>query len=567
MFSEPKIFLVDLGEDVAKAVLKHWDSVGTGTLGKPYKIESSSDWMPVIQHHALGDYIESDIVVVDLHRDILEEKHNGRKHTPDGETDIWAKCDVGWIDARARSAIREKAGITRIVNSGGVLIIFAGPDSPMDFCMGSKDYHNRLNTVENIKGGVWNLLPDNHNLNVIEDSGSVIKIVDDTIVGSMLRRHVKGARFNCTVRNKYSNNQWITLAINKFESPVALMSNYGKGCTFIFPQIADKASFVEDLLTNVLPELIPNLFPEIDKGKWTHHSEYEIDEILLLEAEKQSVLEQVTAKLESIEKNIVEIRTSEGWIQDLLTGTGDELVSAVKKAFEFIGFENVIDMDELRDAQGIKRREDLRIDGDPTLIIDIKGVSGKASDEDLMQAGKHALISIRESGNTHIRGLAVVNQQRYLPPLDRDNQDPFRPEMQVYAEESQLGLLTSFDLYRLLVNMRRHNWLFEDIKPLFYSAKRIFAVPHHYKYIGNVSKVFKSVLAMHILDNQISVGDRLAVEGEIYFEEVDVSSIKVNDISVECAVTGDKAGFIWGSTRLKLREGMRVFAIPKVSSL
>ncbi|WP_351060512.1 hypothetical protein, partial [Psychrobacter sp. TB20-MNA-CIBAN-0197] len=66
------------------------------------------------------------------------------------------------------------------------------------------------------------------------------------------------------------------MATNKYGSDVALAGQHGDGLIFIFPQISDKASFIADLVESVLPEYLPNLFPDIEKGKWTHLPEYEL---------------------------------------------------------------------------------------------------------------------------------------------------------------------------------------------------------------------------------------------------------------------------------------------------
>ncbi|PCR96200.1 hypothetical protein CP336_11560 [Pseudomonas fluorescens] len=354
------------------------------------------------------------------------------------------------------------------------------------------------------------------------------------------------------------------MATNKYGSDVALITEYGDGLIMIFPQLANKSMFIEELLHVALPEMSPSLFPEIEKGKWTHLPEYELLHIIELEARKSKVIAEAERELSKIELEIATHRSANGWLHDLITGTGDELVNAVKNALSELGFKRVIDVDEIRDAEGKSRREDLRIeDEEPTLIIDIKGVGGKSGDEDLMQANKHAMINMRELNKTSIQGLSIINQQRHLPPLQRDNKYPFRQEILDFAGETRLGLLTTFDLYRLVVNKQKNDWSSSWVKPLLYNHQRIAAIPTHYRHLGTVSKVFTDVFGMHILENGVDIGDYLAVEGDIYFEEIEIKSIQVNNIDVNSATAGDPAGFKWPSKKIKLREGMRVYAIPK----
>ncbi|AXA58222.1 hypothetical protein CEQ51_28970 [Pseudomonas thivervalensis] len=403
------------------------------------------------------------------------------------------------------------------------------------------------------------------NIKFLSESGSVIKVAGDAPLEKFLKRHLQGAEFKCAFKPRWSRYEfWTTLATNKYGADVALAGQHGDGIVLIFPQIADKASFIAELLENILPEYMPHLFPDIEKGKWTHLPEYELKRIIELEARKKFVIAEMEKEITIINEEISRCRSENGWLHDLITATGDDLVSAVKLAFFELGFERVADVDEIRDAEGKSRREDLRIeDRDPTLIIDIKGVGGKAGDEDLMQANKHAMINMRELKITTIQGLSIINQQRHLPPLLRDNNEPFRQEILDFAGETGMGLLTTFDLYRIVVNKQKHDWLSDWVKPLLYKHQRITPIPEHYQYIGTVSKVFSEVFGMHILENRVEVGDFLAVEGEIYFEEIEVESIQVNNLDVKSAAVGDPAGFKWPSHAMKLREGMRVYALPK----
>jgi hypothetical protein len=564
MFQQPQIFLIDTDEDISKAILKSWSNIGTGTLGTPYETPTDSDWRPVIQNKPLGKFEESDLIIVDLSSKKLAHHAPGEKHTPTGEVDLWAKCDKGWIDARVRTVLSAKADLNRIVRNGGVLIIFAAPDSPMNFQWATVSNY-RMSTRSTVDGGVWNLADPLDRLRVDAESGSVINVTDNSPIGSLLKRHLTGAEFTCVFSSVWDHDStWKSLATNKYGVSVAVSAEHGNGHIFVLPQLIEKARFIEELLGSILPEIVPNLFPDIEKGKWTHRPEYELERVKELESRKALVIAEAEKQLNNIQQEIDENRAANGWLHDLITGTGDDLVNAIKIALSELGFQRVIDVDEIRDAEGKSRREDLRIeDGDPLLIVDIKGVGGRAGDDDIMQANKHALINMRELDRTNIQGLSIINQQRHLPPLERDNNEAFRKEIVDFAGETGLGLLTAFDLYRIVVNKQRHGWLPDWVKPLFFRHQRITAVPTHYKYLGTISKVFTEVFGMHILENEIEVGDYLAVEGDIYFEEVEVLSIQVENVEVTSAAVGDRAGFKWPQSAAKLRENMRVYAIPR----
>jgi hypothetical protein len=75
-----------------------------------------------------------------------------------------------------------------------------------------------------------------------------------------------------------------------------------------------------------------------------------------------------------------------------------------------------------------------------------------------MQADNHAFILAKELQRVDVKGLSIINHQRHIPPLDRENRMPFRQELLDVTTGTNLGLMTAFDLYRLAVNVRRLNW-------------------------------------------------------------------------------------------------------------
>ena len=564
MFEKPSIYLIDLGQEVKDKLSNTYSHIHSGTLGIPYFVAQSSNWLPVIQHKELAGYEETDLIVIDLEKPKLAEAPKGTKHTPDSEIDIWAKCDKGWIDARIRNVVFAYENINQIVSGGGALVVFAGPESPMEFQLARSQF-NSLSNSRCLPETLWSLAEPMTRLRVAPKTGKIIEVINNEPLGRLIERHLDGAEFTCTFASRFHNDSaWKMLAKNKHGEYVSAATQHGNGIILILPQLKDKASFLLELFNDILPELTPNLFPEIEQGKWAHRPEYEFEKIKQLEEKKCEIFARAELDLKAINSEIEAYRKENSWIHDLITATGDELVESVKIALSELGFTKVIDVDQIRDAEGKSRREDLRIeDQSPLLVIDIKGVGGKAADEDVMQAAKHSLINIKELSRPDIQGLSIINQQRHIPPLERENAEPFRPELLDYAEEAGLGMMTSFELYRMVLNKRKNEWRSEWITPLFYTSPRVHLLPTHYRRIGVISKVFKGAFGVEILENEVHVGDRIAIEGDIFFEEIPVDSIEVDRKQVSHVKVGDKAGFVWPDSAMKLREKMTVYAIPQ----
>lgn len=568
-YPRPKILLLDLPDSAATALSAKGFSVSTGTLGKPYKVAKGSGFEPLIGKGDAPNYTEQEVVVVDLSYGELAEGPEGEKHRPNAEHDIWGKCDQGFLDPRVRTSIQLKKAFDRIHSNGGAFVIFADAKTGISLQIAWLSRFNELCGGENFPCDAWHFLSELGFIGVVDDHGHEMRPTQDqSALARLVGEHLHGGHFTCVLEADYrSKDGWKILAQNKFGKPVAIARCRSEaGSVIILPQLVDKLDFLTKLFTNVLPEIAPHLFPDIQRGRWAHRTEYELPCILELQAKKLEVERRAKAEILELEKQISKERAANGWLHNLLTGTDVELVEAVKRAFGILGFTKLVDVDEERDREGKTRREDLQIhDQSPLLIVDIKGVGGFPSDDDALQADKHAAIRMRELKRTDVVGLSIINHQRHMPPLERDNVMPFRQELLDAAEERSLGLITAWDLYRLVQNSRKLGWGYDKVRALFYRKGRIVAVPTHYVYLGKIVKAWTDKLGVVLEHDEIHVGERLAVEFPIEFEETSVDSIQVKDQNVTTAKAGDPAGFLWPAGKPKLREGLRVFRIPSAA--
>ncbi|MEH6459007.1 hypothetical protein [Chitinimonas sp. JJ19] len=561
-YDKPKILLIDVVPSAFEALVDAGLNVKAGTFGQPYEVEMSSDFKPLISESRLPNYAEQEIIIVDLHYEVATNPI-GERSRPEGEPDYWGKCDFGFIDPRVRATTQVKGDFDRILKTGGVVVVFAARKTPGLIQIG-KVVYRRLELVGNFNGSEWNFISELSDMHVDPTHGEEMNVVDkNTPIGKLLQSHLPGSSYDCTIKGAYRETQpWTALLKNKFGQAVALFRPCSAGFVIVLPQLKDKAGFLHSFLTGVLPEMAPHLFPGIEQGRWTHLSEYELPDVLRLQNQRSQLEAKFRADLAALNEQELEIRRKDGWMHDLLTQTGDPLVAAVQMGLKTLGFSNIIDMDAIRDKEGKSRREDLQIrDVSPILVIDVKGIANFPGDEDVLQASKHATLLMREENRTDIFGLSLVNHQRHIPPMQRDNKMPFRQELLHVALESSLGLLTAWDFYRLVRNARLNQWKFEQVQPILYQHGRFEVVPTHYKYLGKVTKVWSEKFGIIIESESIATGDRIAIEFSVLFEEADATEIMVNDIKVQAANIGDKTGIPWPSKKPKLREGLRVFRI------
>jgi hypothetical protein len=566
-YPKPKILLLDLTDGAYEALSKKGFNVRKGSFGRPYKVSKAGGFQPVIGEAELPNFTEQEVIVVDLYVANYDAGPQGEKHRPNSETDLWAKCDKGFIDPRVRAMWRVRERFDRILEGGGVFVVFADAKQHQELQLArlSGGPFPELYDIEAFPSDIWDFLSACMALDVEDDHGEEMSPWDTTHdLGKLVAAHLPSGSFNCTIYGgSWSGAEWINLCQNKYGQSVGVAwLQQQKGTVIVVPQLNDKVTFLTKLFTDVLPDLAPHLFPDLVRGKWTHLPEYELPKVMELERARADLTRCAQAEIATLETELEKERAANVWLHDLLTATDAPLVEAAKKAFAILGFREVVDIDAERDREGKSRREDLQIrDQSPTLVIDIKGIAALPSDEDALQADKHAAIRMREEKRTDIIGLSIINHQRHLPPLERENAMPFRQELIDAAEERSLGLMTTWDLYKLVRNLEKHGGQADNVKPLFYKKGRIHPVPTHYEFIGTIEKAWTDKFGVVITAGELKVGEHVALEFPIEFEEVTVDSIQVNDRKVEVAAIGDPAGLLWPAGKPKLREGMRVFRI------
>lgn len=573
-YSRPKVLLVDMGPGVESAVRAEGFNISSGSFGTPYRVPKSDKYSPVIPNGSLPNFAEQEVVAVDLVPAEDLPGPAGEKVNSDGKVDVWARGSSGVIDPRPRlmKAVRQRAD--RIYSNGGLFIIFASARYTQDQLLGR--WVGYMDKVGDFPYDNWSFLTASNNLLINPDDGHEILVTGNgsRLLSRLLQNHIDDAEFLCTVDvPSYIEDDWITLAKNKYGEPVSgvLTSQESKGTVFVFPQVEDKGRFLTDLLKHVLPDLMPHLFPHAEGARWVQRPEYEIpeiqglkDQILVVEEEERSRI----AKLE----NAIEIeRDKTSYIHELISATGEDLVAAVKRALEVMGFKSVVDVDKEMEKNGDRgpRNEDLQIHDDlPILLVEVKGISNYPADEDALAVGKYLLPRMREWGHFDVGGLSIINHQRHLPALDRDNKMPFRQVILDNAEGQGLGLMTGWDLHKLLRSYLRNGWQPEHVKPLFYGSGRILPVPMHYELVGVVRRFIekKEIVGIEITGDKLRQGDCIAFELPVEFLEQDVAALEIDNEQVVEASAGSLVGTQTVLSKGQAKDGVRVFRVTQTLS-
>jgi len=563
-FIRPKVLLIDVPSAALKQLRTDGFNVTPGSFGTPYRVGKSDKFQPMIGTPELANHREQEVVVVDLHVSQFATAPIGQKHTPDGEIDVWAKCSLGFIDPRVRAAASVCEPFDRILSRGGAFIVFAEDTSGPEIVT-ARAGMGGLYEQTSWPFDSWSFLSELESLTINPDEGrEMFPVGAKSALMRLVQKHLPTGRFSCSIDAPHRDQfPWEPLAHNKFGDVVSVMRSMGEtGTLIVVPQFADKAGFLAELFKEVLPDLAPHLFPENAASAWTTRPEYELSRIVELEAEQRAVQQRAECDVHRLQREIEKERVASGWLHDLIAGNNSTLVAAVKEALRRIGFVDVRDVDEERDKEGKPRREDLQIhDVQPVLVVDVKGLGGHPADTDAFQSHKHATLRIQEWKRFDVQALTIINHQRHMPPLNRDNQMPFRQEILDFATEVKMGVITAWDLYRFVRSAMKLSWTSEQTKPVLYRLGRIDAIPAHYSYLGTIDHVFTGVVSIQVEAGEIRLGNRIAFEMDAEFVEQEVVSLQVNKQAMENATAGTKAGTKTNLARPHILDGMRVFLV------
>ena len=572
IYQKPKILLIDLPDTILDSVRSVGFNASAGTFGSPYKVGRSDNYTPVIPEARLPNYTEQEIIIIDLTPPETIDSPEGEKITSAGEKDWWAKCSRGEIDPRPRAMRMVYDAFDRILDHGGVFVIFAQPRLYQKLVWATGLLGVVSSIREKIRADNWSFLSILSHLKIELNFGEEIIVPNHNhLLFRFLRRTIRDVRYTTAFKpTPVIEKSWIPILSNKFGMCVGglLAPENSKGRVLILPQFSNKSEAVTILLREVLPDMSPHLFPHIEGARWVERDEYELDSVLKYKTDKIAVREGANRELEDLDKKITEERDGRGFLHGIITKTGDDLVESVKSCLEFIGFEQVIDVDKQIQNRGTSapKQEDLQVhDKSPTLLLEIKGLSGLPHESDTLQVVKYIPRRMKGWDKTDVRGVSIINHQRNVPALERDNQNVFTEQQIEDAQHNDVTILTTWDLFLLTRGMMKWKWNPKAIQELFYQCGRMPNIPAIYKPIGKIVKYWEKPCAVgvQISENKLHKGERIGYVTSGGYLEEDVSSLQVENQDVEEVVPGQLAGIKTMYHKNLLRKGTIVYVVEE----
>lgn len=538
---KPKILLINLPDKVSEGLKSKGFNVNVGTFGSPYKVEVSREITPVIERPNLPNISEQEIIIIDLTAPDTLDKPN-YDYVETEEKQWWVSCSSGIIDPRFLFMSIISRSFDRILNHGGFFVIFAQNKKIEEYFYGRKNlsYGEKRERKTHSNWSFLSIL--DRDLNVEFLSGEEIEVDRDVHgINYLFQKYTQGTYFNAILKPRYTlEDKWMTLLRNKFGDPVGgliLSDDFNGGGVLILPQINKNTDVIYTILTEVIAELSPHLFPNLEGAKWVQRDEYELEAIKKFKMDKIQVEKEAKKQLDMLDKKIDKEREEFEFLHGILTDSGDKLVEDVKKSLDFIGFKQVVDVDKT--IKGDKKlEEDLQIhDESPILLVEIKGISYTPKDSDLLQVHKYIPRRMKKWDRRDVHGVTLINYQKNIPAFKRSNIEKDKIED---VKSHEITVTSTIDLFILIRGMIRCGWNGKVIRDLFYEIGKMPAIPSNYKPIGEIFTYIKgkNIIGINITSRKLYKGQKIGYKINNEFLEEHITSLKVNRHDVEDASSG-----------------------------
>ena len=423
-----------------------------------------------------------------------------------------------------------------------IQVVFIGEYSSVSYTTSEIGYYNPKNIGSFSNYDAWSLQygKRKYGNRVVFEDNSLSRILYEGRLNQVKYYHTFMTPYVGDDDNQKVDPNFIPLLKNENGECVSYLYCTKNGSLFcVLPQVEDKSSLLKSLFENILFPHYSKFFPDVEAKLWIHKEDYLLPEEKTIRDKIAAKQEEYKIAIAALEKEAEEVGKKNDFLKQLLTGTGDQLVKAVKTYLEWLGFTNVIDKDETLKEDEIKEEDlDLNYNGQ-LVLLEVKGINGTSTDGECSQINKIVLRRMKQLKTTDVHGVYVVNNQKNVEPLSRQV-PPFNDNQISDAVNQDRTMIYTAQLFAL----------FSDIENGFVTkeeARECFLKPGLANFHSNLTSIgvpydyFQkdTVVCLELDGIQISVGDTL------YFKDslnklvgCKVESIQQDKQSISTVTTG-----------------------------
>ena len=292
-----------------------------------------------------------------------------------------------------------------------------------------------------------------------------------------------------------------------------------------------------ELIDEILPGLFPEIFPYSEQFSWLKLENYFLPNQANIIARKTQAENEYKAALAQIEKDFQENREEYKFLHDLITETAEVLVKSVEIFFTWLGFENIVNMDETNPEI---KEEDIQIilEGG-LLVIEVKGIGGTSKDSECWQISKIKNRRAKERNSFDVFGLYIVNHQRYLPPIKRTN-PPFTKNQIADAQSDERGLLTTYEIFNLYSYIENGFITKEDARNSLLTYGLVKFKPSKSTLLGSPLELYQNgqVVILNISNIPVNKSASIIVCHDEKWFRAEILEIRLDDETIESISEG-----------------------------
>lgn len=551
----PRICCLDLSEDIIEALEEINANIYIGTLGSKVTVPNArrgNNHQLLLNFDFPKNLHEYDIIIIDLGNfktiDYKPEDHVRAVHTGKSSISLLSSFPETLFDPRPMGSYILGNLIHEITNREFLILAFSTASYDIDYEpveISEDNYAERRAIQKQYIYSFWNFVP-------ISSAKYGKELITENILAEdlkmLLEKYREGSVYNQTFHHpiKWTNGvrvedeRYFPLFKNLNGDIVSYLESSDKTNLILLPQLKDKRNFILDFLSKVAPSYYPSLFPYSTTFNWKSESEYWLPNHSQLLIEKEDIEKEFQKQNAEVEKKIGENINKFSFLHDIISETGDNLTDALVKYFKWLQFKNVEKYDDKSKSTSVLE-EDIQIKlDDGLLIIECKGIGGTSTDADCSQISKIKHRRSRERGKFDVYALYIVNHQRYLPPLKRQN-PPFTENQRQDAINDERGLLATWQLFNLYFEIENGIISKEEARKLILKFGLIELRPIGLTYIDEPSEIYSEgkICIINIDGVELKVNDEILIEKNGKFEKTLIVGMQDNGKSIDQVSKGE----------------------------
>jgi len=546
----PMICLFDIEKDVEDELKKLNFNYINASFGSTVKVSNkrNEEKLMKLNHEYPSNLHEFDVVMMDMTNSKSEDfdasQHSLNNTTGNKAHALLSTFPEQVFDPRQFSIHIVSREINELAGKKSIVIAFFGAEITSEYQFVEITAHGPRVTDMNLYSNstFYNGFPG-----CSSRHGRKVKTPEKgSKLAPLFNKHVDGIEYQSTFyhpniwkdgKNQKDNN-FIPLLLNERDEIISYAHFRDDSLVLVLPDIDDKSSFVSSLFKTYLPEIMPDIFPFHGEFGWLENGDYLLPGESELLQQKADIEEKYIKDIAENNESMKKLKEENKFLADLISETGDTLVSSVVHYLKWLEFESVINFD---DTNPDILEEDIQVDCDDRfLVIEVKGIGGTSTDKDCSQISKIRYRRAEQRGKFDVFGLYIVNHQRYMPPKSRAN-PPFTDNQVKDATLDKRGLLTTYDLYRAYFLIEEGIIQKADVRESLFKTGLISLEPENIVSIGIPTEFFMDghVAIVNLDGTTLSIGETLMIKKQNIYSKATIESLQVNGDTVDSCNSGE----------------------------